>query len=146
MPLAPQPGVDVHAGKAVTGGGEFALKRLTPHLSVIDHRKAELLLHSDDLPHRAGTAAAAGFPHAQPAHPPPPPQRLTPRQLPHQVRYRITHSDRILVCAERALQSTRPDSATCSAWVDRIGCDLAHLYQAAERAALTNEGVKSSPT
>src|SRR5215469_2526220 len=53
MPLAPQPGVDVHAGKAVTGGGEFALKRLTPHLSVIDHRKAELLLHSDDLPHRA---------------------------------------------------------------------------------------------
>src|SRR5690349_17290242 len=52
MPLTPQPGVDVHAGEAVAGGGELTLEGLAPHLAVVDHRKAELLLHGDDLADR----------------------------------------------------------------------------------------------
>src|SRR5690348_14034888 len=53
MPFAPQPGIDIHAGKAVAGGGELALEGLAPHLPVIDHREAKFLLHSHDLADRA---------------------------------------------------------------------------------------------
>src|SRR5713101_3275818 len=52
MPLAPQPGVGVHAGKAVAGGGELALEGLAPHLPVVDYREAESLLHRHDLADR----------------------------------------------------------------------------------------------
>src|SRR5690349_4258514 len=52
MPLTPQPGVDVHAGEAVAGGGELTLEGLAPHLAVVDHRQANFLLHGDDLADR----------------------------------------------------------------------------------------------
>src|SRR5262249_58784468 len=52
MPLPPQPGVDIHAGKAVTGGGELALERLAPHLPVAHHRQAEVFLQRDNLADR----------------------------------------------------------------------------------------------
>src|SRR5690348_9614435 len=52
MPFTPQPGVDVHAGEAVAGGGELTLEGLAPHLAVVDHRLAKLLLHGDDLADR----------------------------------------------------------------------------------------------
>src|SRR5262249_1644226 len=74
MPLPPQPGVDIHAGKAVAGGGELALERLAPHLPVVDHRQAHFLLPPPNLPHPRPPPdpppARPPRPHAPPPHSP----------------------------------------------------------------------------
>jgi len=121
LPLPPQPGVDVHTGKAVAGGGELALERLAPHLPIVDHRQVQFLLQSDDLADRAvlgrlelsrrehaPRAGLAGL--AEELRPEQAPnvlnpridrhnaQRPTPRPLPHPGTGRVLQPDRIRAC------------------------------------------------
>jgi len=51
VPGTPQPGIDIHPGEPVAGGGELALERLAAHLAVAHHRQADLLLDGHDLAH-----------------------------------------------------------------------------------------------
>ena len=60
VPLAPQPGVDVHAGEAVDRCRQLALERLAAKLSVGDHRAAGRLLEGDHV-HDGGVLHALEF-------------------------------------------------------------------------------------
>jgi hypothetical protein len=53
MPPPPQPGIEADPAEPVAGRSELRLKRLPPHLPIVDDRQVQLILQCHGLPHRA---------------------------------------------------------------------------------------------